>query len=119
MVQLGKAEPLVRVEDNCGWQLIWGEELLVSCLQLHVQPHPLHLGPSVAQLRSELLRKRSREVSLWSRNRTLFEVDDAKSLALEADVFVRLGGQLWNLLNEPWLRFFDGLFSSPSTSFDL
>merc|ERR550537_2077984 len=109
MVQGRESQSLVRIEDNGRWQLRWVEELLVGTLNVNVQPHPLHLGASVRQLRSELLGQRGEHVGLGLVKLATLEVNNAEALALEADVPLRLRSQLRDLLHEPRLGLLNGL----------
>mmetsp|Transcript_43856 Transcript_43856/g.86995 ORF Transcript_43856/g.86995 Transcript_43856/m.86995 type:complete len:201 (+) Transcript_43856:125-727(+) len=109
VVKACEAEALVRVEHNCRRELCRIEKFFICRLQSSVQPHPLHLRTPVTQLRSELFGKTFEHVCLPLGDCAVFQVDDAQSLAFEADVLLRLGSELRHLLNQPRFCLLDRL----------
>mmetsp|Transcript_107046 Transcript_107046/g.255584 ORF Transcript_107046/g.255584 Transcript_107046/m.255584 type:complete len:249 (+) Transcript_107046:230-976(+) len=110
MIQQCEAKPLVRIEDRSRWQLRSFEQVLVSLLYIQIHPHPLHLGTTVAQLRSVLLGQTCEHVDLSLGSFTILQEDDTETLAFEANVLVGFHGELWHFLHQPRLGLLGGLF---------
>mmetsp|Transcript_38796 Transcript_38796/g.70460 ORF Transcript_38796/g.70460 Transcript_38796/m.70460 type:complete len:201 (-) Transcript_38796:570-1172(-) len=116
MIHEIEAEPLVRIEHHCRRHLRGGEELLEVGFNGQVHPHPLHLCTSVGQVGGEPLGQACQHVGLSLREISVLEVNDAKTLSLEAHIIARLHSELRYLLHEPRLRFLDGLLLAACSS---
>merc|ERR1719235_1651295 len=100
-----EAQPLVRIEDYHAREDIWAEERLELALSCHVHPHPLERGTAAVKLGGEL-RLHSREhVHISCRCGSVRQINDTKSLSLEADISLRVLRQLRYVLDQPWPSF--------------